>query len=206
MWIVRNVSVSISPGERVALVGPTGAGKTVLLRALALLDPLDEGEIFYRGEMIDTATIPLYRSRIVYLHQRPALAPGTVEETLREPFELRVHSRRRFDREGALALLRRTGRDESFLSRGERDLSGGERQLVALLRALFIEPDVLLLDEPTASVDSDTRAELELLVAEWRARSPGSRAWIWVTHDREQARRMADRIVRVDGGRVSVEP
>src|SRR5579862_8372644 len=81
-WLIRDVSVSIRPGERLGVLGPSGAGKTVLLRAIARLDRVDEGSVRWRGDVVRGEAVPDYRKRVVYLHQRPALLDGTVEDNL----------------------------------------------------------------------------------------------------------------------------
>jgi putative ABC transport system ATP-binding protein len=83
----------------VSLSGPSGSGKTLLLRALAVLDPVDEGELLWRGRPVSGTSVPPFRAEAVYLHQRPALIGTSVEDTLRRPLSLDVHRRRSFDRQ-----------------------------------------------------------------------------------------------------------
>lgn len=197
-WLVRDVAFLLRSGECVAVAGPTGSGKTVLLRALALLDPLDAGVVRWRGRPVLPAETPAFRSRVLYLHQRPALFPGTVEENLRAPFALRVRRGAAPDRSRMLRLLEELGRSGAFLDQQERDLSGGERQLVQIIRALLLEPTVLLLDEPTAALDRRTTSSVEEVVQGWLQDSPGERALAWVSHDESQLDRLATRTVKVD--------
>ena len=201
-WLLANVSLTIAAGERLALVGPSGSGKTLLLRSLALLDPADEGEIRWQGERVHGHRVPAFRSRVIYLHQRPALAEGTVEANLRQPFEFGVHRARQFDRGRIVAALEALGRGEAFLAKHQRDLSGGEAQLTALLRAMQLDPDMLLLDEPTAALDADATKLVETLVANWQQERTADRATVWVSHDAEQARRVGSRIVHLKSGRL----
>jgi putative ABC transport system ATP-binding protein len=204
-WLIRDVSVSLGFGERLGVLGPSGAGKTVLLRAIALLDPLDEGSIRWDGRVVRGEAVPDYRKRVIYLHQRPALLDGTVEENLRYPFTLRAHRDRAFGPIRAEALLARLGRDPGFLAKSNRDLSGGESQLVGLIRALQLDPAVLLLDEPTASLDPATTGAVEGLLDEWLAADPDGRALVWVSHDADQARRMTGRSIHLRAGRLELE-
>jgi putative ABC transport system ATP-binding protein len=201
-WLVRRISVAVGPGERIAIVGPTGAGKTVLLRAMALLDPLDEGEILWRGRPIDDAAVPGFRRRAIYLHQRPALVEGTVEANLRRPFEFAV-STGGYDPVRVKETLRGLGRDPSFLAKPTADLSGGEAQIAAFLRAIQLDPLVLLLDEPTAALDREAASALERLVESWFRAGEGDRALVWVSHDHDQARRMTGRVIRLSAGRMA---
>ena len=166
-WLIHDVSVSLRFGERLGIVGRSGAGKTVLLRAMALLDPLDLGTIHWRGNAVRGEAVPSYRSQVIYLHQRPALTDGSVADNLRYPFELAVHRDRTYDRQRVVALLEALGRDARFLEKPSRDLSGGEAQLVALIRAVQLDPAVLLLDEPTASLDLATAHAVEETIGRW---------------------------------------
>jgi putative ABC transport system ATP-binding protein len=204
-WLIRDVSVSVDFGERSGVLGPSGAGKTVLLRAIALLDPIDEGSIRWDGRIVRGEAVPDYRRRVIYLHQRPALLDGTVEDNLRYPFTLRAHRDRAFDPARAEGLLARLGREGGFLAKHSRDLSGGESQLVGLIRAVQLDPAVLLLDEPTASLDPATARAVEGLLDDWLAADPDGRALIWVSHDADQARRMTGHRIHLRAGRLESE-
>jgi putative ABC transport system ATP-binding protein len=203
-WLLRGISVAVGSGERIAIVGPTGAGKTVLLRAMALLDPLDEGEILWRGRPIDDAAVPGFRRRAIYLHQRPALVEGTVEGNLRRPFGFTA-SNGGYDPVRMKETLSALGRDASFLAKLTADLSGGEAQIAAFLRAIQLDPRVLLLDEPTAALDREAASAIERLVEGWFAEEEGERALIWVSHDHDQARRMTGRVIGLSAGRMGHE-
>lgn len=193
-WIWRNVDLRLAPRDRLALVGPSGSGKTVLLRALAALDPLDEGTLELEGTPLDRWPVPEYRARVLYLPQRAALPEGPVEEHLRAPFEFAVHrDRRSFDRGRAVELLGALGRDERFLEKDVAPLSGGEQQIVALIRALLLDPAVLLLDEPAASMDDALASGAEAVVDRW-VREPGTeRAVVWTSHRPDRIDRVTDR-------------
>lgn len=203
--LLDDVSLCLGGGDRFAVVGPTGSGKTLLLRALASLDPLDGGRLLLNGQEVSGDRVPAYRSRVVYLHQRPSLMEGRVEDVLRAPFSLYVHRQHRFDVDFHLTRLCSLGRDDGFLKKRARDLSGGESQIVALLRALQLDPDALLLDEPTAALDPHSTTAVERLVHDWLDERPSRRFAVWVTHDVAQARRAADRSLEMDRGRLRSE-
>lgn len=190
--LLNGICLSVQPGERFAVVGPTGSGKTLLLRALALLDAVDSGEVRFEGQTIPDAGVPAYRQRVVYLHQRPALIEGTVEDNLKLPWTFKAKTNSSFERESVLRFLGCIGREADFLERQSRQLSGGERQIVALLRALQLEPQVLLLDEPTAALDFKSTGCVEEIVRTYVKESPATRASVWVTHDLDQVPLIAD--------------
>ena len=122
-------------------------------------------------------------------------------ENLRKPFALKVHRPRQFDRDRAVRLLADLGRDADFLTKRASELSGGEIQITALVRALELDPVVLLLDEPTAALDPPTAAAVERLVTAWLDEDP-ERAMIWVSHNEAQAARVGRVAVRMEAGRL----
>lgn len=199
-WLLRDVSLALRPGDRTAVVGPSGAGKSLLLRALALLDPVDAGEVRWRGEPIGDDDVPGFRRDVVYFHQRPALFEGTVEENLRRPYDFSSSEGRGWDGDRVVAWLESLGRGPAFLEKRTSDLSGGEAQITAFLRAIQLDPDALLLDEPTSALDRDATEALEDLVNRWYDERPDARSLLWVSHDRRQAERTTDRILRLRSG------
>jgi len=201
-WLVEGVSFALRPGERLAIVGASGSGKTVLLRAVAMLDPLDRGQLLWQGQAVRCGEVPPYRSQVLYVHQRPALLEGTVQESLEVPFALKTHRARKFDRGRVVGLLEALGRDGDFLEKRVRELSGGEQQIVALIRAVQLDPLVMLLDEPTASLDPQAARAVEELVGRWLSEGEDRRAMIWVSHDESQVGRMTQRVLRMAGGKM----
>jgi len=198
-WIWRGLGIELRAGEQLALVGPTGSGKSLLLRCLASLDAVDEGDLAFEARPPAEWTFPEYRARVVYLHQRPALWEGTVEDNLRGVFKLTAHRAQEYDRPAAVDCLAAFDRTETFLAKSTTELSGGEQQITALVRALGIGPAVLLLDEPSASMDADATRHLEALIAQWVVQVP-SRAVVWASHDAEQVARVANRTLTLNGG------
>lgn len=204
-WLLDAITFRVHAGERIAVVGPTGSGKTLLLRSLALLDAAHSGAVLWNGRPVLPHQVPEYRSRVMYVHQRPVLPRGTVEACLRQPFELKVYSRKRFDEALAINWLQTAGRDAAFLAKASSDLSGGERQLTALFRALQLDPSVLLLDEPTAALDAKATQGVEELLSRWLDEKRIGRAIVWVGHSAEQVQRVADRAVHLESGRLTGE-
>ena len=200
-WLLDDVTVTIEPGTRLVLTGPSGAGKTLFLRALARLDPLDRGEVRYRGQAVHGDAIPRYRASVFYLHQRVALIGDTVEAALRKPYTLNVHRQRKFDSCRVAELLSALQRDAAFLEKKVAELSGGEIQITALVRALQLDPTVLLLDEPTGALDSPTATAVEQLIDHWLAQN-AQRAMIWVSHNEAQAQRVGRTAIHMEAGRL----
>lgn len=195
LW--RNLDLSLHAGERLGITGPSGSGKTLLLRTLAGLEPIQSGELTLDGRALAHWLMPAYRARVVYVAQRPALREGTVLTALRAPFAFRLHRGHAFPEGRVHALLQALGRDDSFLRQRAEHLSGGEAQIVAMLRALLIDPDILLLDEPTASLDAATVAIIEQLITRWIAEQP-DRACVWTSHDRVQLERVTDGLLTLN--------
>ena len=204
-WLLTELQLALAPGERVGLSGPSGAGKTLLLRTLAHLDPPDAGEVRWRGAVVADADVPALRAALAYLPQRPALVEGSAADNLRLPFALRAHRERRYDADRVAAWLTAIDRPPALLERRHDQLSGGEGQLIALLRVLQLDPQVLLLDEPTSALDPDSTAAVERLLGLWLAERP-ERAALWVGHDAAQLERVSDRRLRMAGGRLEPAP
>jgi putative ABC transport system ATP-binding protein len=200
--LLEDVSLSLFAGDRLAVAGPSGSGKTLLLRALALLDQVDAGQVLWQGRTIYNENIPRFRSFAVYFHQRPSLLAETVEAALQRPFALVIHRQQAFNKPWVIDRLAALGRDETFLAQKVANLSGGEMQIVALLRALQLNPNVLLLDEPTSALDPQTATAVETWLMKWISETPDDRALIWVTHDANQASRIANRTLQMENGRL----
>ena len=205
-WLLEDVSLTVSAGMRLSVVGPSGSGKTLLLRAMAILDPLHSGEILWQGHPVRREAVPSFRRMVLYLHQRAALLEDTVEASLRRPYSLAVYRRKSYDRDRVVDLLGQLGRDSTFLAKGVGDLSGGEIQITALVRAVQLDPTVLLLDEPTSALDPKTALAVESLLGRWVTDGPSGRAMLWVSHDADQARRVGNRTMVMEGGRVRTNP
>ena len=196
LW--QGLDFTLHAGERLAINAPSGTGKTVLLRMLAGLINASEGEICFENRLLQDWPMPAYRAHVMLLAQQPALPSGRVEKILAAAFTYHTHRHQAYCKNQVLEYLRSLGRSENFLAQHTDHLSGGEAQLIALIRCLLLEPRVLLLDEPTASLDSANTGQIEKLLDTWLRENPG-RAWIWTSHDHAQRGRIADRVIELGG-------
>jgi putative ABC transport system ATP-binding protein len=183
------------PAGSAAIVGPSGSGKSTLLRLLNRLADPDSGTIAYRGQPLDSYDPLELRREVALVPQLPALLEGTVGSNLAYAAGL---AGRRLD---AGRCLRLAGLDPGFAERDVSKLSVGEQQRAMLARALAQQPGVLLLDEPTSALDPAARDAVEATLAELRRELDVS--FVLVSHDPEQARRLADWALRLEGGRVA---
>ncbi|MBN2021244.1 MAG: ATP-binding cassette domain-containing protein [Pirellulales bacterium] len=202
-WLVDHVSLAVPAGRIIGVSGPSGSGKTLLLRAMAMLDPVDAGEVRLRGEPARRDRVPGFRSQVAYLHQRPALLGQTVREALARPYAIALRRGQRFDTNRAEAMFQTLGRDTGFLDKKTGDLSGGEAQIAALVRTAALDPTVLLLDEPTSALDPATAQAVERWLVDWIAAAPDGRAIVWVSHDAAQVERLGIAPWRMCAGRLS---
>lgn len=197
--ILRDVSLEIPAGQVTALVGPSGAGKTKLLRLLNRLDDPDRGRILFRGRPLETHDVGELRRRVGFVFQAPVLFPGTVRENLREAWEIAGAHAAGFE-EAATRALRRAELDRNLLERDGRELSVGQQQRAALARALVAGPEALLLDEPTSALDPPTAVRL-LRTVRWLVDRQGLTI-VMATHRIGEAGWMSDRTAMVVAGKV----
>jgi len=195
--LVDDISMQVRAGEVLAVVGPSGSGKSSFLRLLNRLDEPTSGTVFF--EDIDYRQIPPreLRRKVGMVTQRPFLFPGSVFQNVSFGPQQRGEV---FSEARAEELLTRVGLG-GYVSRDVANLSGGEAQRVSLARALANSPIVLLLDEPTSALDEQAKAEVESLIHEIIRET--HLTCIVVTHDMAQAARLATRVMMLEKGRAT---
>ncbi|UQZ81859.1 putative ABC transporter ATP-binding protein YbbL [Paenibacillus konkukensis] len=187
--LFSGVTARLEQPAVIALLGLSGQGKSTLLRIIGLLDAASEGSIRYRGRKPEEWTSQEWRKKVCYVAQHAVMLPGSVEDNLRA---VSILHKQPFDRALASQLLRDCGLEHLDLGKRASDLSGGEKQRVALVRSLLLRPDILLLDEITASLDLHSKQAVERLLASWHRQEAAS--MIWVTHDLKQARQNSHKV------------
>jgi putative ABC transport system ATP-binding protein len=197
--ILDGASIVVRSGDAVAIQGPSGSGKSTLARALATLLEPDSGTVLLGGREARGIAPTEFRTRVAFLAQQPAMFEGSVALNLKTG--PRLHGRSLSD-EQARDLIRAVGLEEQILLREARTLSGGEKQRVALARALANEPEVLLLDEPTAALDPEAGERVVALLRELRGRGLSI---VMVTHEDAHARALGGTLYRCDRGRLAID-
>lgn len=189
--LIKNASGEILPSDNIVLTGNSGSGKSLLLKILASIMAYNSGAMTWQNQSVTELSPAAWRHHIGYIHQMPALIEGNVLQNLQLPFTLKFYqnSGLSFDVEWHIERLTAMGKTADFLQQPSSTLSGGERQLINLLRCLQLSPSVLLLDEPTAALDATTSQHVEQLVINWQ-KAAENRACVWVTHDTSQHKRL----------------
>lgn len=199
--LLQDVSLGIAPGEAVALMGGSGSGKSTLARLLLRLLPCDAGKIYFRGTEITELSgkeLAGFRRSVQFISQRPEsfLDPRkTLSYSLREALEVFSLP---YAEEQALAMLDLVKLNAKLLERYPHQVSGGEIQRICLVRALLLEPELLILDEPTSMLDISVQAQILHLLKDIRTQK--QIAYLFISHDRLISEWLCDRVVRIEQG------
>lgn len=179
--LLNDITMNFEKGSHTTITGPSGSGKSTLLKLLASLLTPTKGKIFFNNQDIETLTLENYRMQVSYCFQQPSLFGETVRDNFMFPYEVR---KKDFQESHVLELLEEVKLPESYLDKRITELSGGEKQRVALIRNVIFLPEVLLLDEVTAGLDEDSKQ----IVNQWllQLNQEKNVTLIRVTHDAEE--------------------
>ncbi len=202
--VLNDITFSLKKGEVVVIIGPSGCGKSTFLRCLNMLEPVDSGTIRFKDRVIDRANKDVYelRQKIGMVFQSYDLFPHLtiLDNILLAPIKVQKRERSEVAKE-AEELLKRVGLSDK-IKVYPRQLSGGQKQRVAIVRALMMHPEILLLDEITAALDPEMVREVLQVVLELAREGM---TMVIVTHEMEFAKAVADRVLFMDQGVVVEE-
>ncbi|MFY9645412.1 MAG: ABC transporter ATP-binding protein [Terriglobales bacterium] len=205
--VLNGVSLTVNRGETLAVLGRSGTGKSVLLRLIIGLEKPDSGSVLIHGRDITGLGLDQLgeiRMKMGFLFQHAALYDSlTVEQNVAFPLQHHSKSMSKSERDDRVTQLLAEVGMEGHLDKMPSDISGGMQKRVGLARALALEPDILLLDEPTAGLDPISSGEIDALVLKLQAEH--RMASIVVTHDLHSAKTIADRLALLDEGNVVIE-
>lgn len=201
--LLHDVSLEIKAGEAVALMGGSGSGKSTLARILLRLLPCDCGKIYFQGRDITKVTgkdLSVFRRNVQFISQRPEsfLDPRqTLGCSLKEAFTVFNLS---YDEDKIKAMLDLVKLNAELLQRYPHQVSGGEIQRICLVRALLLEPKLLILDEPTSMLDISVQAQILHLLRDIRQEK--QLAYLFITHDKQLAKWLCDRVLHIEQGQL----
>lgn len=206
---VDKVSFSLYPGETLGLIGECGSGKTTIGRLILRLIEPSSGSIFFDG--IDITHLsrgqmrPLrQRMQIIFQDPESSLNPRMkIYQSIAEPFHLWTELSTDQIEEKIRSLIEIVGLNDELLNRYPYQLSGGQNQRVVLSRILTLEPDLLVADEPTSSLDVSVQAQMLDIIARWKEKHPLS--ILFISHDIDLVRSISDRVITLDQGKIVSE-
>lgn len=195
--LLAHISFTVAPGEFVTITGPSGSGKSTLLLLLATLLTPTQGQILFSGRPQETYDKTAYRRLVSYCYQQPSLFGETVADNLAFPFQIRQEQ---VDHDRMVNALAEVNLPDDMLDKPITELSGGEKQRVALIRNLIFTPKVLLLDEITTGLDADSKDTVHQVINNFMKQGV---TIITVTHD-ESELAAADRLITIVAGEMAV--
>ncbi len=195
--ILDNFSVSIEDGDFISIVGPSGSGKSTFLKLCCNLISPSKGNIFFKDKSIFDYNPIALRKSISYVFQTPYLFGNTVIDNILFPYKIRDIEP---DNVKIAELFSMFNLNESDLTKEIKNLSGGEKQRISLIRSILFNPDILLLDEITASLDADNTAIVEKVIETLNKKGV---TVLWITHNPEQSRRYANKLLTIENGKLA---
>lgn len=190
LW--NNISFTLRRGETLFIRGPSGVGKTLLLRALACLDPIQAGDITFEGKTPEQISVPKWRAQVTYVFQQRVSLKGTPSELYYTA--QRFSAQRGRHRSDLPAIIHELGLEQAVLNQPWSELSGGQAQRVQIAIAVALNPAILLLDEPTSALDVESARRVE------RVLKLSGAGLLWVSHDPRQPSRVGGKVLNLPGG------
>lgn len=194
--ILKDISFEIDKGDYISIVGPSGGGKSTLLKLCCHLISPTQGSIFVNGTDITQLEPVEMRKKISYCFQTPVLFGKTVRDNLNYPYLIR---NKKLDMDRVNTLFAKFQMEPDYFNREIGNLSGGEKQRIALIRSLLFLPDVLLLDEVTSSLDVENTLLVENIILELNREGV---TILWITHNPAQSRKYANRLLTIENGEI----
>ncbi|MEC4805360.1 MAG: ATP-binding cassette domain-containing protein [Jaaginema sp. PMC 1079.18] len=194
--LLQDITFTIPRGDRVAIIGPSGAGKTSLLRLLNRLSEPSSGQLYFQQQPYSNIPVTQLRRKIVLTPQEPKLLGMRVQEALAYPLQLQKRPQNEIrDRVAAICELCQI--PDEWLERNELQLSLGQRQLCAIARSLILDPPILLLDEPTSALDIGTAERIVQVL-----KSLTATTLMMVNHQLDMAAQLCDRVLYLESGQL----
>lgn len=195
--ILSDIDLNVSKGDFLSITGPSGSGKSTLLKIVASLLSKSSGSFYFEGKAIEEIDPVTYRKAVSYCFQSPVLFGETVSDNLSFPFKIRNVD---FDKDRAEKMLASVGLEPIYLDKKITELSGGEKQRVALIRNIIFTPKVLLLDEVTSALDEENRK----IIWKWvhSIYDAGDLTILMVSHNQEEAQ-LAPHSIEIKNGKIT---
>lgn len=194
--VLNDITFTVNEGEFVTITGPSGGGKSTLLKIIATIFKPSSGEILYKNKPIQEYNPVEYRKEVSYFYQTANLFDNTVQDNLEFPYKIR---NKNFDKIRAIEMLEMVGLDKTYLYKSITDLSGGEKQRIAIIRNIQFIPKVLLLDEITSSLDMANQQVIGNLIKKYNQEH--NLTIFWVTHNMREIEG-ATRILNIENNKM----
>lgn len=199
-YAIKNISFDLKEGETLSIVGESGSGKSTIGEIIAGILKADQGEIYFKEEKLQYPIQKNLRSKIQILFQHPesAFNPSLkIIDSIKEPFQL---YKKNWKVEDIVEEIKKLGLREEYLYRYPRELSGGELQRLAIVRALSVDPQILVLDEPTSMLDVVSQAQIIDILRKYQ--KANNTSYIFITHDRKLSEIFSGREIFIDQGQL----
>jgi dipeptide transport system ATP-binding protein len=199
--VIDNVSFVVGGSKIVAVVGESGSGKSTLARQLVALEKPDSGEIFLKGKSLEECSTVYQKIRMIFQNPMDSLNPRKrIYEQMEEPLRNFQQLAEKERKDKILSTLQRVGLDHSHATYYPHMFSGGQRQRIAIARAIILDPDIVIADEPVSALDVSVQSQILNLILELKQES--SMSWVFITHDIGVVKAVADDIIVMYSGRV----